>query len=390
MKRSLISRIKEDFLTLTGVKYCLGLVLMGGFALSIMSFTNYSVDLMPVSAPGKDTKKAKGPRGFVSLLPKTKPVTVERAKAPIKPSAIDLSNVKVDLNSKVEDFADSYIRREYTDLTKMKSSAKSMFATMDRILEEHNLPTQLKYLAVIESSLKAHLRMRSGALGYWQLMPDEAVRYGLLRNGRDGRTDLEQSTEAASKLLTSLHNRYKDWLLTIAAYNAGVGGVNNAIKKAGGSKDFWKVQYYLPAETRNHVKKFISTHYFFEGSGGVTTMSAKETKALRQELAANEDGNAIIELLGNNNVVRIKGIYKSKAICKVLNIQETEFDKINPNFDKALSDGQFYDMHLPTGKAAEFVDKKDQILQQCFNELLDGDSLGAESLPTERTVIDRS
>lgn len=389
MKRSLISRIKENFLTLTGIKYCVGLVLMGGFALSIMSFSSYSTDLLP--APGKDTKlKAKGPKGFVTLLPKTKPVILDPSTEAVAPARIDLSDVKVDLNSKVEDFADSYIRREYTDLTRMKSSAKSMFATMDRILEEHHLPTQLKYLAVIESSLKAHLRMRSGALGYWQLMPDEAVRYGLLKNGRDYRTDLVRSTEAASKLLTSLHNRYKDWLLTIAAYNAGVGGVNKAIKAAGGSKDFWKVQYYLPRETRNHVKKFISTHYFFEGSGGITTMSAKETKKLKEELASNEDGNAVIQLMGSTNVVRIKGIYKKDAICKVLNINASEFDKINPNFDKALSDGQFYDLHLPDGKTDQFLKKKDQILQQCFNELLDTESPDSEKLPQGRTAIDRS
>ena len=389
MKRSLVSRIKENFLTLTGIKYCIGLVLMGGFAASIMSFTSYSSDLLP--APGKDTKlKTKGPKGFVSLLPKTKPVILDPSTEGVKPVTIDLSKVKVDLNSKVEDFADSYIRREYTDLTRMKSSAKSMFATMDRILEENHLPTQLKYLAVIESSLKAHLRMRSGALGYWQLMPDEAVRYGLLKNGHDYRTDLARSTEAASKLLTSLHNRYHDWLLTIAAYNAGVGGVNRAIKKAGGSRDFWKVQYYLPKETRNHVKKFISTHYFFEGSGGITTMSAKETKKLKEELAANEDGNEVIQLIGNTNVVRIKGIYKKDAICKVLNIKESEFDKINPNFDKALSDGQFYDLHLPDGKTDQFLKKKDQILQQCFNDLLDADSPNSEKLPAGRTAIDRS
>jgi len=389
MKRSLVSRIKENFLTLTGIKYCIGLVLMGGFALSMMSFTSYNNNLLP--APGKDTKlKAKGPKGFVTLLPKTKPVLLDPSTEGVKPAAIDLSDVKVDLNSKVEDFADSYIRREYTDLTRMKSSAKGMFATMDRILEENHLPTQLKYLAVIESSLHAHLRMRSGALGYWQLMPDEAVRYGLLKNGRDYRTDLERSTEAASKLLTSLHNRYNDWLLTIAAYNAGVGGVNKAIKAAGGSKDFWKVQYYLPKETRNHVKKFISTHYFFEGSGGITTMSAKETKKLKEELASSEDGNAVIQLVGNTNVVRIKGIYKKDAICKVLNIKEADFDKINPNFDNALSDGQFYDLHLPDGKTDQFLKKKDQILQQCFNQLLDTDSPNSEKLPTERTAIDRS
>lgn len=390
MKRSLVSRIKENFLTLTSMKYLIGILLMGGFAMSMMSFTNFGgeVDLLP--APGKDTKlKAKGPKGFVSLLPKTKPVTLEPVKAAVEPSAIDLSTVKVDLNSKVEDFADSYIRREYTDLTKMKTSAKKTFATIDKILEENHLPTQLKYLAVIESSLKANLKMRSGAVGYWQLMPDEAVRYGLLKNGRDYRTDLVKSTEAAAKLLTTLHNRYKDWLLTIAAYNAGVGGVNRAIKAAGGSKDFWKVQYYLPKETRNHVKKFISTHYFFEGSGGITTMSAKETRELREELASSENGSAVIELIGNTNIVRIKGIYKKAAICKVLNIDEAEFDKINPNFDKALSDGQFYDLRIPDGKTDQFMQEKDQILQECFNDLLGNDSPTSEHLPASRTSIDR-
>lgn len=389
MKRSSHARFKENFLTLTGVKYILGLLLMMGFAASIMSFTSYNSGSLP--APGKDTKlKAKaGPKGFVSLLPKTKPVTLDPNTEGIKPAAIDISDVKVDLNSKVEKFADNYIRREYTDLTRMKTSAKKMFATMDRILEENDLPTELKYIAVIESSLKAHTRMSSGALGYWQLMPDEAVRYGLLKNGHDYRTDLVRSTEAASKLLTSLHNRYHDWLLTIAAYNAGVGGVNRAIKKAGGSKDFWKVQYYLPEETRNHVKKFISTHYFFEGSGGITTMSARETKELKKELASNEGGNDVVELIGGANVVRIRGIYKKDAICKVLNIQPAEFEKINPNFDKALSDGQFYDLHLPDGKTDQFVKNKDQILQECFNDLLDTRSASSVALPANRTKIDR-
>lgn len=379
-------------MTITGIKYLLGLVLMAGFSVSMMSFTSYNDNnsgLLP--APGKDTKlKAKaGPKGFVSLLPKTKPVILDPTTEGVKPTVIDISDVKVDLNPKVEDYADNYIRREFTDLTKMKTSAKRMFATMDRILKENGLPTELKYLAVIESSLKAHTRMSSGALGYWQLMPDEAVRYGLLKNGRDYRTDLVRSTEAASKLLNSLHDRYGDWLLTIAAYNAGVGGVNRAIKKAGGSRDFWKVQYYLPKETRNHVKKFISTHYFFEGSGGITTMSAKETKALKKELAMNMETNDVVELIGGTNVVRIKGIYNKEAICKVLKIKEAEFEKINPNFDKALSDGQFYDLHLPDGKTDQFLKDKDQILQLCFNKLLDTKSADSESLPANRTTIDR-
>jgi membrane-bound lytic murein transglycosylase D len=160
--------------------------------------------------------------------------------------------------------------------------------------------------------------------------------------------------------------------------------VNRAIKAAG-STDFWKVQRYLPQETRNEVKKFISTHYFFEGSGGITTMSAKEIKKYKSE---QDDNGDLIELNPYNKNIRIKGIYNKEAICKVLNINESDFDKDNPNFDKALADGQFYDMRLPEGKSASFVQNKDEILRQCFDQLLNN-SNNNETLPKNRTKIDR-
>lgn len=375
--------MQQDFFTLTGVKYVLGMMLMGAFAFSIMSFTNLS----NISAPGKDKKvikATKGPKGFVTLLPAKTGVTLDPTTEGLSTTTAP-SEVKVALNPHVKDFAHNYINEEYTDLTRMKVWAKPIFKIMDKILIEYNLPTQLKYLAVIESSLSKTMRMSSGALGPWQLMPDEAIRYGLRKDGHDYRTDYAKSTVAAAKLLTSLHDRYHDWLLTIAAYNAGVGGVNRAINAAG-STDFWKVQRYLPQETRNEVKKFISTHYFFEGSGGITTMSAKETKKYKSEQG--DDDADLIELNPYNKNIRIKGIYNKEAICKVLDINENVFDKDNPNFDKALADGQFYDMHLPDGKEASFVQNKDEILRQCFDQLLNN-SNNNETLPKNRTKIDR-
>lgn len=382
MTRNTLFKMQQNFFTLTGVKYVLGMMMMGAFAFSIMSFTNFS----NINAPGKDKKvikATKGPKGFVTLLPAKTGVTLDPNTEGIR-STTALAEVKVALNAHVKDFAHNYINEEYTDLTRMKVWAKPIFKTMDKILIEYNLPTQLKYLAVIESSLSKNMRMSSGALGPWQLMPDEAIRYGLRKDGHDYRTDYAKSTVAAAKLLTSLHDRYHDWLLTIAAYNAGVGGVNRAIKAAG-STDFWKVQRYLPQETRNEVKKFISTHYFFEGSGGITTMSAKEIKKYKSE---QDDNGDLIELNPYNKNIRIKGIYNKEAICKVLNINESDFDKDNPNFDKALADGQFYDMRLPEGKSASFVQNKDEILRQCFDQLLNN-SNNNETLPKNRTKIDR-
>lgn len=380
-------------LNLTRLNSILSLLLFSGFAFSLMSFTYKPV------APGKDKKSAKtaakaGPKEFATLLPTTQPVSLDPSTEGVTaaPSTVKPDEMKVALNPKVKNFASSYIHHEMTDLTRMKSWAKPIFKLMDGILSDYGLPTQLKYLAVIESSLQRNMHMSSGATGPWQLMHDEGVRYGLIKNGHDYRTDYAKSTEAAAKLLTSLHDHYHDWLLTIAAYNAGIGRVDKAIDEAG-STDFWKVQYYLPTETRNHVKKFISTHYFFEGSGGITTMSAKETKKYKDNLNDNSgDDNATgadeVELTESGNAVRIRGLYNEDAICKVLGVNQAVFEKQNPDFNKTIADGKFYDLHLPEDKVKEFVSKKDAILQQSFNQLL-GDAGKADDLPGERTSIDR-
>lgn len=393
MDHSLFKGVTKKKLSPARLNSIFSLLLFGSFAFSLMSFTYKPV------APGKDKKAAKptakaGPKEFATLLPTAQPVSLDPATEGVEAApdnAVKPSEVKVALNPKVKSFAGSYIHHEMTDLTRMKTWAKPVFNLMDGILADYGLPTQLKYLAVIESSLKRNMHMSSGATGPWQLMHDEGVRYGLIKNGHDYRTDYAKSTEAAAKLLTSLHDHYHDWLLTIAAYNAGIGRVDKAIREAG-SADFWKVQYYLPTETRNHVKKFISTHYFFEGSGGITTMSAKETKNYKDNLDDNTNDDATgvdeVELTNSNDVVRIRGFYNEDAICKVLNMNQSVFEKQNPDFNKTIADGKFYDLHLPEDKVKEFVSKKDAILQQSFNQLL-GDAGKAGDLPSGRTSIDR-
>lgn len=113
-------------------------------------------------------------------------------------------------------------------------------------------------------------------------MPDEARRFGLLVNvNLDERTCFQKSTYAAAKLLNELYNDFGEWLLTIAAYNCGAGGVNKAIKKSG-SKDFWQLQFYLPDKTRNHVKKYIAAHYYFEDCGSLNILTARETESIKK------------------------------------------------------------------------------------------------------------
>src|SRR5206468_5976800 len=101
----------------------------------------------------------------------------------------------------------------------------------------------------------------------------------------DERRNIYKSTNAAAKYLSDLYTQYGDWLLVIAAYNSGSGHVDKAIKYTG-SRNFWRLQNYLPAETRGHVKRFIATHYFFESHGSITTVTKTEAAIYKKVVAA--------------------------------------------------------------------------------------------------------
>ncbi len=135
------------------------------------------------------------------------------------------------------------------------------------------MPVQLKYLAVVESELKTKAISRVGAVGPWQLMPATARILGLKVNAKhDERKDYYKSTKAAARYLNDLHEEFGDWLLVFAAYNSGEGSVYTAMHRAG-STNFWKLQRYLPKETRDYVNKFIATCYYFEGAHSLSMLS---------------------------------------------------------------------------------------------------------------------
>lgn len=268
------------------------------------------------------------------------------------------------LNPKAVSFVQDYMEDEGDNLNRLKVSGKRYFSIIESALEKRALPTELKYLAVIESELKTSATSVKGAAGPWQLMPETARDLGLKVNGRvDERRDYYKSTYAAARYLAYLYDLYEDWLLVIAAYNGGPGKVNTAIKKSG-SRNFWDLQYNLPAESRNHVKKFIATHYIMEGGGGLTTLTKAETANLVSTIAANPVADAGLA------VQNITGKYHSQAIVQNTNMSQKEFQKLNPNFDKQLAASGKYDLRLPNDKMELFKANKIQILQQSVGILL--------------------
>ena len=138
------------------------------------------------------------------------------------------------------------------------------FPIFEELNNEFNLPDELKFLMVIESSLKPNAASKVGARGLWQLMPATARAHGLQINDYvDERSDPYRSTHAALKHLTELHDEFNDWTLAIAAYNCGNGRMRSAIKK-GNSKNFWKIKKYLPRQTQDYIEKFIAAAYTME------------------------------------------------------------------------------------------------------------------------------
>jgi membrane-bound lytic murein transglycosylase D len=137
-------------------------------------------------------------------------------------------------------------------------AAKPYVGRLKPIFAEKKVPDQLIWLAEVESSFDPEARSPAGAAGLFQLMPATAKQYGLRTWPFDERLDPEPSARAAAALLSRLHEKFKDWRLTLAAYNAGEGTVQNLLKKHKATT-YDEIARYLPAETQMYVPKVEAT-----------------------------------------------------------------------------------------------------------------------------------
>jgi membrane-bound lytic murein transglycosylase D len=285
------------------------------------------------------------------------------------------------VNPYAESYMQDYLKVHTKSLLRMKNWGQPYFNLIDNILMQYGLPRELKYLAVIESNLSPGATSWVGAGGPWQFMPYTARDYGLVVNGfTDERRDYYKSTHAAARYLLTLYRQTKDWLLVIAAYNGGPGRVFSAIKRSG-SRNFWALQYYLPQESRNHVKKFIATHYIMEGTGGVTTTAtggSATPAAYGGNVIGPHDTNKpklTDAELEEVEVLGISGKYNSLVIAKNLTMDIAAFNHYNPSFDNMLSTSGTYDLRLPTDKMQLFIANKYQILNECVQAMLSDEAV---------------
>jgi membrane-bound lytic murein transglycosylase D len=124
------------------------------------------------------------------------------------------------------------------------------------LLQEHEMPDDLKYLAIAESALQPHARSRKGAIGFWQFIRSTGLKYGLVINQYcDERRNLFASTAAAIRYLEALHQLFHSWTLAAAAYNMGEERLMAEMLEQENT-DYYHL--YLPLETQRYLFRILS------------------------------------------------------------------------------------------------------------------------------------
>ena len=173
-------------------------------------------------------------------------------------------NAFIDLpyNETVKNWMILYSEKMPSRMSQLLGLSEYYMPIFEKTFLHYGLPEELKYLAIIESALNPVAVSRAGATGMWQFMYFTAKNYGLEINSFvDERRDPYKSADAAARYLRDAYSLFGDWSLAISSYNCGAGNVNKAIKRAGGSKEFWDIYPYLPAETRGYVPAMVGAMY---------------------------------------------------------------------------------------------------------------------------------
>jgi len=127
---------------------------------------------------------------------------------------------------------------------------------IEEMLNENDMPEDLKYVAIIESALRPHAGSRKGAIGFWQFMKETGLNYGLtIDKYKDERRNIFSSTKAAINYLRALYADFGSWTLSAAAYNMGEDRLKSEIQEQK-AHNYYKL--YLSIETQRYMLRIIA------------------------------------------------------------------------------------------------------------------------------------
>jgi len=278
----------------------------------------------------------------------------------------------------VRSYIDEYVKHPYLFTQLLQRGEPYLFHILNH-LEQDNMPAELALLPVVESAFDPFATSPAGAAGIWQFMPETAAYLGLNQDlWYDGRRDVIASTEAALDYLGKLYKRFDgDWLLALAAYNAGGTRVQRAIRQnrdTGKPVDFWHLA--LPAETRSYIPKLI---------------------ALRAIIENPHDYNISLPHLSDTryfSTVEIQGQLELKVAARLSGIPLYELQRLNPGYGLSITPpGRMHALLVPSSAADKFRTRiaqlpQDQRVQSIRHRIRQGDNLSTIAQQYRTTVSD--
>lgn len=249
-------------------------------------------------------------------------------------------------NQDVKRWIEMYIRRGKYLIPSLLGLSQYYFPMIEPVLDQYNIPLELKYLTIVESALNPRAVSRTGATGLWQFMYGTGKMYDLeVTTLVDERRDPAKETVAAAQFLRDLYNIYGDWALVIAAYNCGPGNVNRAIKRSGGRTNFWEIYQYLPKETRGYVPAFISVNYI------MTYYKEHGYNPVKVEMPSFHD------------TVMVNNKLHFGQVEGMLGIPIEQLRELNPQYKKDIIPGNIKPapLRLPEDYANKFVEQEKEI-----------------------------
>lgn len=251
-------------------------------------------------------------------------------------------------NSLVHNRIAFYASKRRNHIGEMLGRSELYFPLFEEALDRYGMPLELKYLPIVESALNPVVRSRAGATGLWQFMYATGKSMGLRVDSYiDERKDPERSTDAACRYLSKLYGMYGDWYLALAAYNAGPGNVNKAIRRSGGKRTYWEVRPWLPSETRGYVPAFIAVAYLMNFHAEHNIYPADPLPAWAEL-----------------DTLHVRAVMRFDQIAAELPISVSALERLNPMYRQQILPGapEVWPVRLPVELVPSFMALEEQML----------------------------
>lgn len=263
------------------------------------------------------------------------------------------SFISLPYNDIVKNYIILYSEKMPTKMAHMLGLCQYYMPIFDETFNKHDLPEELKAMAIIESAMNPLAVSRAGAKGMWQFMYATAKMYGLhIDSFVDERMDPFKAADAAARYLQDAYEIFGDWNLAIASYNCGAGNVNKAIRRSGGKRAFWDIWPYLPRETRGYVPAFV---------GALYAMTYYKEHGIKPEA---------VEMPIHVDTFKINKQLHLKQVAELTGAPLEELKNLNPQYRHDIIPGNSkeYILRLPYTYTNALIEHEDSVYTHKYDE----------------------